>query len=165
MRFNLPVVPSPVTETSAHSNELKVAAHLRDGERVVSSFGPYHATSHRVLLYRERNTGPEVHELPYNRLDRIYPVSASNHGLMLLGTVVVILSFLIVITMGLVTPLLAAIVGVAAVFYGSIGKPIYYQLHGQGMPEKELRRWQVRYRGAGSFIASIRTITGKSSAE
>ena len=133
-----------MTETSwEHSTELKVAAHLRDRERIVSSFGPYYATSHRVLLYLERNTGPEMHELPYNRLDRIEAVSVSNQGLMMLGAVVVILSILLVFTLALVTPLLAAIVGVVAVFYGGIGRPAYYQIHGRGMSEKELRRWQV----------------------
>ena len=137
-----------------------VENHLNQDERIVSSFEPYYATSKRVLLYNETDSGPEVRELPYSRLERVEEVKVSDHRLMASGTVLAIAGFISAFGLGLYTPVIAVVSGIAMVIYGGIGRPAYYQLHGHGISEREELNWRVRYRGAGSFIASIRTILG-----
>ena len=43
---------------------------LASSERVVSSFGPYHATSRRVILVIERRGSARVYELAVHRLGK-----------------------------------------------------------------------------------------------
>jgi hypothetical protein len=139
----------------------EVQARLEPGERVVSTFGPYYATSSRVLLRLETETGAVVHELPYSRIEKIEQVKVSDHRMMAMGAVLAIAGFIASFGFGWITPLIAVFAGIALVFYGGTGKPAYYQLHGRGMSAQELLKWRIRYRGAGSFIASIRTIRGE----
>ena len=135
---------------------------LGQGERVVSNFGPYYATSNRVLLYFQSRTGIVIRELPYAQLERIEEVKLGNPKMMILGTVMALGGFLAAAAWGIVIPLLGLVVGVPVVIYGGIGRPAYYQLHGRDVPGKDIPFWRVRHRGAGSLISSIRTITGES---
>ena len=58
-------------------------------------------------------------------------------------------------------PIIAIALGIFIGLYGAAEKPAYYQLKARGMEEdRDLRRWQIRRYGAGSFIASISAITG-----
>lgn len=137
-----------------------VEPHLRPGERIISSFGPYHATSSRVILLLEKDTGDEVYELPYSRLEKIEEVRIANHRRMMLGTVITISSFIAAYGLGLITPMIGVVIGIFLVIHGGVGHMLFYQLYGKGMSADELYRWQIRHRGAGSLIASIRTIIG-----
>ena len=140
---------------------MAVDSHLNQTERIVSQFGPYYATSIRLLLHLERNGVEELHELPYSQIERIDAVRTSDHTRMILGAVVVAASIILSLSLGMFTPLLGVVAGAFLVLHGSIGGPAYYQVHGRGVPPKQMRLWQIRYRGAGSLIASIRTITGE----
>ena len=68
-----------------------VERHLLADERIVSSFGPYHATSRRVILINERRDGQTAaHELPYASLESITEVKLANVKVMALGALVTI---------------------------------------------------------------------------
>ena len=145
----------------------RVEPLLGSGERLVSSFGPYHATSRRVILVLDSRTrrsdergGTVPHELPYTDLESITEVSASDHKRLVLGAVLVIAGVLTLFAWFLIVPIVAIVMGIVVILQGSIGRPAYYQLKGRGMEGRDLYRWQVKYYGAGSFIASISAITG-----
>ena len=137
-----------------------VELHLRPGERIISSFGPYHATSSRVILFLEKDTGDALYELPYSRLEKIEEIRVANHRRMMLGTLITISSFIAAYGLGLITPMIGVVIGIFLVLHGGLGHMLFYQLYGKGMTKEELYRWQIQHRGAGSLIASIRTITG-----
>ena len=138
----------------------RVEPLLMSGERLVSSFGPYHATSRRVILVSERRDGPQMHELPYTDLESITEVCASDHRRLAVGGALVLAGLLTLFAWFLIVPIAAIVMGVVMLLQGSIGRPAYYQLKGRGMEGRDLYRWQVRHFGAGSFIASISAMTG-----
>ncbi len=129
---------------------------LANDERIVSSFGPYHATSRRVILVSRRR----VYDLPYADLESITEVRMSNRRQMVLGAALACLGVLTLFAWYLIVPIAALVLGLVIVFQGSLGRPAYYQLLGRGMEGRDLYRWQIRHYGAGSFIASITAITG-----
>lgn len=139
----------------------------------MSSFGPYHATSRRVILVNEQRGGqpkaghidPQTHELLYTDLESITEVRASDHRRLAIGGTLVVAGVLTLFAWFLIVPIVAIVMGIVVMLQGSIGRPAYYQLKGHGMEGRELYRWQVKYYGAGSFIASISAITGVESAK
>ena len=133
---------------------------LASNERVVSSFGPYHATSRRVILVSERRGSARVYELPYTDLESITEVRKSNQRQMVLGGALAFAGVLTLFAWYLIVPIAALILGLVIVFQGSVGRPAYYQLLGRGMEGRDLYRWQIKHYGAGSFIASITAMTG-----
>lgn len=137
-----------------------VERHLLADERIVSSFGPYHATSRRVILINERGGESRAHELPYSALESITEVKLANVKVMALGALVTISGIVTLFFWYLVMPIIAVALGIFIGLYGAAEKPAYYQLKARDMDDKDLRRWQVRHYGAGSFIASISAITG-----
>ncbi len=138
-----------------------VETHLKQRERIVSRFGPYYATSTRLILHLEKKGAEEIHELPYSQIEKIDEVRTSNHPRMMLGVVVTVVSIIVAYSLSMITPLLGVVAGAFLVLHGSIGGPAYYQVHGRDVPREQMRLWQIRYRGAGSLIASIRTIIGE----
>ena len=146
----------------------RVEPLLGSGERLVSSFGPYHATSQRVILVNERRSGQleaghanlRTHELPYTDLESITEVSASDRKRQMVGIALVAAGLLTLFAWFLIVPIVAIVMGIVLILQGSIGRPAYYQLKGRGMEGRDLYRWQVKHYGAGSFIASISAITG-----
>lgn len=140
---------------------MSVEFHLKQRERVVSRFGPYYATSTRLILHLERKGVEEIHELPYSEIEKIDEVRTSNHPRMLVGALVTVVSIFVAYSLGMITPLLGVVAGAFLVLHGSIGGPAYYQVHGRDVPRGQMYLWQIRHRGAGSLIASIRTIIGE----
>ena len=140
---------------------LKVAATLRDGERIVSSFGPYFATSRRILLYLEQAKGLLVRELPYEEFDDIRAVNESNHKLLGLGALLVIASIASMLFLGLFLPLAGVGLGGYVLLIGAMGRPAYYQIEAEEIDSDDLWLWRINHRGGGSFIATIRVIMGK----
>jgi hypothetical protein len=138
-----------------------VHSQLDAGERIVSDFGPYYATSKRVLLYADTRRGALLRELPYSRIASIDLVNGRDHRMMVLGVFLAILGLMLTFVWGLILPLLIFPFSFFALGVGLMGKPAFYQLRGTVMSPQELQEWQVSYRGAGSFIASIRTIMGE----
>ncbi len=155
---------SSISDYTPPRNEevrLKVAESLYDGERIVSSFGPYFATSRRILLYLERARGLMVRELAYESLSDIRSVNKSNHLLVMTGAALVIVSFLSMPILGVFLPLAGAAAGVYFLILGSVGRPAYYQIEAEGVLPQEQWLWRIKHRGSGSFIATIRIILGK----
>ena len=140
----------------------RVEPLLSGGERVVSSFGPYHATSRRVILLNERRDGSPVHhELPYAELESIAEVRTWNRRRVALGAALASAGLATMFAWFLIIPIVAVAMGAMIILQGSIGRPAYYQLKARGMEGDALRKWQVKHYGAGSFIASISEMTGK----
>ena len=128
----------------------------------MSSFGPYHATSRRVILLTERRDGAQIHhELPYAELESITEVRAWNRRRVALGAALASAGIATMFAWFLIIPIVAVAMGAMIMLQGSIGRPAYYQLKARGMEGKALHRWQVKHYGAGSFIASISEMTGK----
>ncbi len=135
---------------------------LSGGERLVSSFGPYHATSRRIILLYERRDDSRVHhELPYTELESITEVQALDKRRLALGAVMVAAGLATMFVWFLIMPIVAVAMGIIIILQGSVGRPAYYQLKARGVEGRALRRWQVKHYGAGSFIASISEMTGK----
>jgi hypothetical protein len=135
--------------------------YLRDNERIVSQFGPYLATSQRVLLVIERRGKTESHEIPYPQLESIDDVRVLNHQKMARGALLALTGFLVSLTWLSIISLAIVVVGIVLLIRGAVKKVTYYQLRGRGMEGPELYKWQLQHFGAGSFIASIQTITGR----
>lgn len=147
----------------------EVQRYLAEGERVVSSFGPYHATSRRVILVIPAKSGIllsqesqeiRVYELPYLSLESITEVRTTDRRKMILGACLSGLGFATLFAWYLIVPIIAVVAGIFTMIQGATKKPAYYQLKGRDMEGEDLYRWQVIHYGAGSFIASISTMTG-----
>ena len=147
----------------------EIQRYLAEGERVVSSFGPYHATSRRVILVIPAKSGillsresgeTRVYELPYTSLESITEVRTTDRRKMILGACLSGLGLATLFAWYLILPIVAVVSGVFIMLQGATEKPAYYQLKGRGMEGEDLHRWQVIHYGAGSFIASISTMTG-----
>ena len=143
--------------------------YLAEGERVVSSFGPYHATSRRVILIIPSKSGimlsreseqTRVYDLPYTSLESITEVKTTDRRKMLLGACLSVLGLATLFAWYLILPIIAVVSGVFVMLQGATERPAYYQLKGRGMKGEDLHKWQVIHYGAGSFIASITMMTG-----
>ena len=140
---------------------LKVVESLGKDERIVSSFGPYFATSRRILLYMDRARGLLVRELSYESLSNIRSVNKANHLVLLAGIGLVIASLFSMPILGVFLPLAGAALGAYFLILGSVGRPAYYQIEAEGILPQEQWLWRINHRGSGSFIATIRIILGK----
>ncbi len=147
----------------------EVRGYLAENERLVSSFGPYHATSRRVILIIPARSGihigraPEetrVHELPYTTLESVTEVRTTDRKKIMLGACLAALGLATVFAWFLIAPIISVVAGVFMMLQGATSRPAYYQLKGRDMEGEDLYRWQVIHYGAGSFIASISTMTG-----
>ncbi len=138
----------------------EVERYLTQGERLVSSFGPYHATSRRVILIYRRREETHVHELPYTTLESIAEVRKTDRKKIMLGAALVALGLATIFAWYLIAPIISIVAGVFILLQGVTERPAYYQLKGRGMEGEDLHKWQIIHYGAGSFIASISTMTG-----
>lgn len=147
----------------------EVQRYLAEGERVVSSFGPYHATSRRVILIIPAKSGillsqesgeTRVYDLPYTSLESITEVKTTDRRKMMLGACLSGLGLATLFAWYLILPIIAVVSGVFMMLQGATQRPAYYQLKGHGMEGEDLYRWQIIHYGAGSFIASITMMTG-----
>ena len=118
-----------------------------------------------ILVNERRHSNPHTHELPYTDLESITEVRASDRKRLAIGGTLVVAGVLTLFAWFLIVPIVAIVMGIVIMLQGSIGRPAYYQLKGYGMEGRELYRWQVKYYGAGSFVASISAITGVETAK
>ena len=139
--------------------------YLRDDERIVSQFGPYFATSQRVLLITERRGETELHEIPYSLLESVEDLRVFDYRKIARGALLAVTGILVSLIWLSIVSIALVLTGIVLLLAGAIWKVAYDQLRGRGMEGPELKKWQVRHFGAGSFIASIHTITGQSRPE
>jgi hypothetical protein len=137
-----------------------IRGRLRHEETIISDHHPYYATSQRVILLQEINGREELWELPYGRLTKVEVVKLPRHKMMIAGSMMII-GGAIMSSIGYFTSVLAIFGGIGAIIYGGIGREAYYQLHADDMTKEEKARWRLVYYGSGSFIRTIRTVTGK----
>ena len=138
-----------------------IRERLKHGETIISDHHPYYATSDRVIHYQEIDGREELWELPYARLTSVEVVKLPRHKMMIAGTMLIVGGAIMSVTLQFITSWLAIVGGVAAIIYGGIGREAYYQLHANGMTKEEAARWRLVYWGSGSFIRTIRTVTGR----
>jgi hypothetical protein len=87
-------------------------------------------------------------------------VRRPNHGVLALGTVLIILGLLLSMVLFFST-ILVIIMGAVFLYIGARGKPGYYQLYARDMPKHAERYWQVEYNRSGNFIATVRSAIGQ----
>ncbi len=139
-----------------------IHSHLAHSERLLSTFGSFHATNYRVLRM-DPPEGPSkglLLEIPYNRLISVDLVRRANHPLLILGTVMALLGLFIMPVLP-VSALLTLPIAGGVLFMGARGKPGYFQLSAQDMPKREERLWRVEYERSGSFVATLRSAIGQ----
>ena len=144
---------------------IDLAPYLTYNERVVSQFGPYFATSQRVVLVTERQSKTEFHEIPYNELESIEDIRVFNHQQFARGALLASFGVLISLIWLSIVSIALVVIGTVLLIRGGFWKVAYYQLRGRGMEGPELYKWQLKHKGAGSFIATIQTITGRTEPE
>jgi len=139
-----------------------IQSHLASSERVISVFGPFYATSSRVLRLDPPNGPSKGHllEIPYNQLTSVEMVRRSNHPVLILGTVMVILGLMLSVVLFFST-ILVILLGGAFLYVGAKGKPGYFQLSAREMPKQAEKFWQVEYDRSGNFIATVRSAIGQ----
>jgi len=140
----------------------EIQSHLAPSERILSVFGSFYATSYRVLRL-DSPSGPSrghLLEIPYHQLASIEMVRRPNHGVLALGTVLIILGLLLSMVLFFST-ILVIIMGAVFLYIGARGKPGYYQLYARDMPKHAERYWQVEYNRSGNFIATVRSAIGQ----
>lgn len=139
-----------------------IYSYLNPSEQLLSVFGPFYATSHRVLRLDPPNGPSRGHllEIPYHELTSIELVHRANHPVLALGTVMIILGLLLSMVLFFST-ILVILLGAAFLYLGARGKPGYFQLHARDMPQHAQRYWQVQYDRSGNFIATVRSAIGQ----
>jgi hypothetical protein len=135
---------------------------LAPSERIISTFGPFYATNHRVLRLDPVQGPSRGHllEIPYSQLDSVEIVRRANHPVLALGTAMIILGLFIMPVLP-VSALLTLPLGGGVLYLGAQGKPSYYQLTARDMPRQAEKYWQVAYHRSGDFIATVRSIIGQ----
>lgn len=161
--------------------------YLMPGEKILSECKPFYATSRRIMRYDEREGGGPT-ELAYQQLAGVELIRKPNHPMIILGLLCIFAAVLLTMA-GLIffTSALALIGGGVLIVLGVRGTLGYYQLRtrqsdrpigqpletslgasflmlmeslGLRTPDEEAR-WRLEYQKAGSFIATVRNITGE----
>ena len=148
-----------VFNESFHPN---IHSYLAPSERMLSSFGSFHATNYRVLRLDppDGTTQGRLLEIPYHRLISVDLVRRANHPLLILGTLMVLLGLFILPVLP-VSALLTLPIAGGVLFMGARGKPGYFQLSARDMPKREERLWRVEYERSGTFVATLRSSIGQ----
>jgi len=135
---------------------------LAASEKVLSVFGPFYATNHRVLRLDPPDCLGQRHslEIPYSQLVSVEMVHRANHAALALGTAMIILGFFIMPFLP-ISAMLTLPIGSGFLYLGAKGKPGYFQLMTHDMPKPAEKYWQVEYNRSGSFIATVRIIIGQ----
>lgn len=146
----------------ARVDNLNIYNHLASTEKLLSSFGPFHATSSRLLRLDPANGASRGHllEIPYSQLVSIKLMRNANHPMLLTGTLIIILGFLLIPFLVFSSAFIILLGGVF-LFLGMKGKAGYFQIYARDMPRQAERYWQVQYERSGSFIATIRSVIGE----
>ena len=139
-----------------------IQSHLSSSERVLSVFGPFYATSNRVLRLDPPNGPSRGHllEIPYSQLTAVEMVRRPNHPVLILGTVMVVLGLMLSLVLFFST-ILVVLLGGAFLYVGARGKPGYFQLYAHDMPKRAEKFWQVEYDRSGNFVATVRSAIGQ----
>jgi hypothetical protein len=143
-------------------NNVDIQPHLAQSEKVLSVFGPFYATSHRVIRLDSEKGPSRGHllEIPYHQVTSVELMRRANHPVMALGAFIILMGFFLT---GILffSSIFAILVGGAILFAGARGRPGYYQIYARKMPRHAERYWQVEYNRSGSFIATVRSVIGQ----
>lgn len=139
-----------------------IQSHLAASENIVSVFGPFYATSHRVLRLDPPNGPSRGHllEIPYGQLASVEMVRRANHPVLALGTAMIILGIFILPFLP-ISAVFTLPIGGGVLYLGAKGKPGYFQLMAHDMPKEAEKYWQVEYNRSGNFIATVRSVIGQ----
>ena len=139
-----------------------IYSRLAASEKVLSVFGPFYATNHRVLRLDPPNCLSQGHllEIPYSQLVSVEMVRRANHAVLALGTAMIILGLFIMPVLP-ISAVLTLPIGGGVLYLGAKGKTGYFQLMAHDMPKPAEKYWQVEYNRSGNFIATVRSIIGQ----
>jgi hypothetical protein len=139
-----------------------IYSRLAASEKVLSVFGPFYATNHRVLRLDPPNCLSQGHllEIPYSQLVSVEMVRRANHAVLALGTAMIILGLFIMPVLP-ISAVLTLPIGGGVLYLGAKGKTGYFQLMTHDMPKPAEKYWQVEYNRSGNFIATVRSIIGQ----
>jgi hypothetical protein len=130
--------------------------HLLEGEMILSMCKPFYATNRRLLRVETAGSAEVVYELPYYRVESVELTREPRQKLAFGGIFLAFAGF-VLMAMGIIVitaiPLMLA--GVAMIFVGARGREGYYQFRAYQMPNEELRRWQIPFRGSAGLIITI----------
>jgi len=135
---------------------------LAPRETVICTFGPFCATSFRLLRLDSKD-GPsrgQILEIAYPDLTAVKIVHKPNHPMLIMGTVSVVLGLLLTPIL-VFSPIFSIIVGGLFLFIGAKGKAGYFQIYARDMPKHAEQYWQVAYERSATFIATVRSIIGE----
>ena len=135
---------------------------LTASEKVLSVFGPFYATNHRVLRLDPPNGLSQGHllEIPYSQLVSMEMVRRASHAVLALGATMIILGVFIMPILP-ISAVFTLPIGGGILYLGAKGKPGYFQLMTHNMPKPAEKYWQVEYNRSGNFIATLRIIIGQ----
>ncbi len=161
--------------------------YLMPGEKVLSVCEPFYATSRRIMRYDEKEGGGPA-EIAYQQLTGVELIRKPSHPMIILGLLCIFVAILLTMTgLIIVTSIVALFGGGALIALGVRGGLGYYQLRTRSSRRPEghpletgmaasilalmeslgLRKpdedaiWRLDYQKAGSFIATVRNITGE----
>jgi hypothetical protein len=139
-----------------------IYSRLASSEKILSVFGPFYATNHRVLRLDPSQGLSRGHllEIPYSELASVEIVRRANHPVLALGTAMIILG-LFMLPILPVSAVLTLPIGAGILYLGAQGKPGYFQLKARDMPRQAEKYWQVEYHRSGNFIATVRSVIGQ----
>ena len=82
----------------ARVGQINIQEYLAPAEKVLSVFGPFYATSHRVLRL-DPEGGPSrgyLLEIHYNQVTSVELMRRANHPMMVMGAIMVLLGLFLI---------------------------------------------------------------------
>ncbi|MBI4497842.1 MAG: hypothetical protein HY689_08090 [Chloroflexi bacterium] len=128
--------------------------YLMEGEAILASCAPFYATTHRILRCETRAGKEECDELPYHRIAAVELVRQPRHAIAIAGLLLA-LGGVFLWTIGFISSVPTIVMGVGFMLWGARGREAYYQFRSYNMPEQELGRWRVAFRGSAGFILTV----------
>ena len=142
-----------------------VHQHLRGDERIVLQRPPFYLTTHRLLRCEDVLGNESFREIPIRGIKEIEKLRETDHKIMSVGSVLVVSGVILIATWGLLTAFLGVLAGITALFYGSRGKIVGYQIKSDRIPEREFEMWLLPRWGAENFIGKLQAITIENNSE
>ena len=118
-----------------------VAEHLLDGEVLLASHGPFHATDQRIIRHEIRRNRERVEAIAYDDLDGLVRIVAPRVQTVVLGALVVILTVLVGPD-GVAQTIFTG-VGLAGMLAGFLNRRTYVELRSAALDAGAQRRWRI----------------------
>jgi hypothetical protein len=140
---------------------MSVEQHLASGERLVASYGDFHATDRRLIRCTATPTGEEVDSLDYKDIKSFGLIIQPKLGLVWLGLGISIVGMFVGNARGMPTQvgLVLVLGGAAVLFYGFMSRKFYLEFRSPAVDKKARSKWRLpdpRNRLAQEFLQVVR---------